>query len=102
MSRKNQRWLAAAGLASTILLAVPAPSMAAGRWRPAAEAPILAVRVWSWLESLGIAPRLRTDVVWEKEGSAIDPNGAPRPGDPTPPTTSSSATTPTGSPDGAQ
>ena len=103
MSRKkNQRWLAAAGLASTLLLAVPSPSMAAGHWKPAAEAPSLAVRVWSWLESLGIAPRLRTVVVWEKEGSAIDPDGTPRPGDPKPPTTSSVVTRPTESPDGAQ
>ncbi len=100
MSRKNQRWLAAAGLATALLLAVPAPSLAAGRWKPAAKAPSLAIRVWSWLESLGIAPRLQTVVVWEKEGSAIDPNGVPYV--PPPPATSSTATTPTGSPDGAQ
>lgn len=112
MSRKNQRWLAAAGLATALLLAVPAPSMAAGRWKPAAKAPSLAVRVWAWLESLGIAPRLQV-VPWEKEGSAIDPNGVREkqgsmidpdgvPYVPPPPATSSTATTPTGSPDGAQ
>ncbi|HEX6902080.1 MAG TPA: hypothetical protein VF789_20350 [Thermoanaerobaculia bacterium] len=99
MSRKNQRWLAAAGLASALLLAVPAPSMAAGRWKPAAEAPSLAVRVWSWLESLGIVPRPLLSVR-EKEGSAIDPNGVPYV--PPPPATSSRATTPMANPDDAQ
>ena len=112
MSRKNQRWLAAAGLASALLLAVPAPSMAAGRWKPAVTAPSLATRVWSWLESLGIVPRplmaacnkegsaIDPDGVRKKEGSAIDPNGVPYV--PPPPATSSIATMPTGSPDGAQ
>lgn len=99
MSRKNQRWLAAAGLASALLLAVPAPSMAGGRWKPAAEAPSFAVRVWSWLESLGIVPRPQASVR-EKEGSAIDPNGVPYV--PPPSTTSATARTPIRNPDDAQ
>jgi hypothetical protein len=112
MSRKNQRWLAAAGLATALLLAVPAPSMAAGRSKPAAKAPSLAARAWAWLESLGIAPgpwmaawdkegsAIDPDGVREKEGSMIDPDGVPYV--PPPPATSSTATTPTGSPNGAR
>lgn len=99
MSRKNHLRLAAAGLTAALLLTAPAPSVAAGRWKPAVEASGVAGRVWAWLESLGIAPRPQTDVR-EKEGSAIDPNGEPLP---VPPPLGSNSTQSEGSSDdGAQ
>ncbi|HKI05160.1 MAG TPA: hypothetical protein VKK31_24485 [Thermoanaerobaculia bacterium] len=69
MSRRIRRTLATAGLMAALFLALPAPSTAAGPWEPAASAR-LTVRVWSWLESLGLTPRQP-----EKQGSMIDPNG---------------------------
>lgn len=109
MSKGTQRGLAVAVLAGTLLLTVPAPSLAAGFWRPAAEAPGWAIRAWLWLEvavwgkqGSAIDPDgVPTVVVWEKEGSAIDPDGAPRPataGEPAPFVSSRSGD----NPDGAQ
>ena len=107
MSKRNQRCLAAAVLAGAFLLTAPAPSQAAGFWRPAAEVSGLAVRAWFWLEMAvwgkegsAIDPDGVT-VVWEKEGSAIDPNGAPRTSStPTPPATALADST--DSPGGSQ
>ncbi|HEY9421367.1 MAG TPA: hypothetical protein VIW92_08135, partial [Thermoanaerobaculia bacterium] len=70
-----------AGLMAALLLAIPAPSLAAGFWRPAAELPGLAATAWSWLESLGVVRRMpepsrRPAAVWEKQGVMIDPNGS--------------------------
>ena len=81
MVLRKRRWLATAGLMAALLLAVPAPSLAAGFWRPAAELPGLVARAWSWLESLGVVRRVpeparRPVAVWEKEGPMIDPNGS--------------------------
>ncbi|HEX9944689.1 MAG TPA: hypothetical protein VGG03_21980 [Thermoanaerobaculia bacterium] len=79
MSQSVRRAFAAAGLALALLLTLPAPSRAAGPWEePAAR---LAARVWSWLESLGIvapqpaSPFRQPAARWEKEGSAINPDG---------------------------
>ncbi|HEV2845817.1 MAG TPA: hypothetical protein VG477_13275 [Thermoanaerobaculia bacterium] len=69
MSRQNRRFLAVAGLAAALTLGLPSPSRAAGLWKVTAPA-TLVVRAWSWLESLGLGVR------WEKQGSAIDPNGS--------------------------
>jgi hypothetical protein len=66
MSRQNRRFLAAAGVAAALTLAMPSPSRAAGPWEVTVPT-TLAVRAWSWLESLGLGVR------WEKQGSAIDP-----------------------------
>lgn len=82
MSKRSQRYFAAALLVGAFLLASPAPTLAAGFWKPAV-APGLAVRVWAWLERAGVVPGV--GVVWEKEGSMIDPNGEPRTSAPTPP-----------------
>jgi len=79
MSQQKRRFLAAAGLAAALTLALPAPSGAAGLWEVRVPA-TLAVRAWAWLESLGLgarpAPVRRPSARWEKQGSAIDPNGA--------------------------
>jgi hypothetical protein len=79
MFQRIRRSLAMIGLLTAFFLALPAPSQAAALWEPAASAGI-AVRVWSWLESLGLAPRpaatsRRPASRWEKQGSMIDPNG---------------------------
>jgi len=79
MFQRIRRSLAMIGLLTAFFLALPAPSQAAPLWGPAASAGI-AVRVWSWLESLGLAPRpaatsRRPASRWEKQGSMIDPNG---------------------------
>jgi hypothetical protein len=81
MFQRIRRSLVMVGLLTAFCLALPAPSQAAPLWGPAASAGI-AVRVWSWLESLGLAPRpaatpRRPASRWEKQGSMIDPNGAP-------------------------
>ena len=83
MFQRIRRSLAMIGLLTAFFLALPAPSQAAALWEPAASAGI-AVRVWSWLESLGLAPRLaatsrRPASQWEKDkqGPMIDPNGLP-------------------------
>ena len=81
MFQRIRRSLAMIGLLTAFFLALPAPSQAAPLWGPAASAGI-AVRVWSWLESLGLAPRpaaasRRHASQWEKQGNMIDPNGLP-------------------------
>jgi len=78
MSRKTRRALALASVIAALFLTFPAPSQAAGFWSlPPAD---LAVRMWSWIESLGLfqgpAPQPRP-TRWEKEGSMVDPNGQP-------------------------
>jgi hypothetical protein len=84
MSKRIQRCLTAVALVGAFLLTAPAPTLAAGFWRPAAEAPGLVARAWAWMAKIGVVPRMA--VVWEKEGSAIDPDGAPRTSTtPTPP-----------------
>ncbi|HEX6900594.1 MAG TPA: hypothetical protein VF789_12795 [Thermoanaerobaculia bacterium] len=85
MSQRNRRVLTAAGLA-TLLFAAPVPSRAAVPWE--VEGAAFVARAWSWLESLGLAPRPAAPVrrqpavrTQEKalqgpwQGSAIDPNG---------------------------
>jgi len=83
MSQRNRRALAALGLTAALLLALPVPSRAAGLW----EVPALGftARAWAWLESLGLPGRQaaaphRPAAAWEKEGSAIDPDGRTVPG----------------------
>lgn len=82
MSQRNRHVLAAAGLAA-LLFAAPVPAQAAGV-REGEAAAALVARAWSWLEGLGLAPRLavpprRGPAAREKaslfQGSAIDPNG---------------------------
>jgi hypothetical protein len=81
MSQPIRRVLAAIALMAALLLAVPAPSHAAGFREPAT----LAMRVWAWLESLLLGtPEPAVDTRWEKEGSAIDPNGRTTPAPPPP------------------
>lgn len=86
MSQRNRRVLTAAGLA-TLLFTAPVPSRAAVPWE--VEGAAFVARAWSWLESLGLAPRpaapprrqpaarvegkLLMEGPWQ--GSAIDPNG---------------------------
>jgi len=83
MSKRNRRVLTAAGLAA-LLFAAPVPSRAAGLWE--VEGATLVARAWSWLESLGLAPRPAAaprrapaarsmDKAMILQGSAIDPNG---------------------------
>lgn len=81
MFLRKRRWLATAGLMAAFLLATPAPSLAAGFWKPAVELPGLVATAWSWLESLGVVRRMpeparRPAAVWERQGVMIDPNGA--------------------------
>jgi hypothetical protein len=79
MSQQNRRFLAAAGLAAALTLAVPSPSRAVGLWEVTVPATLVA-RAWSWLESRGLGvrtvPARQPSVRWEKQGSAIDPNGS--------------------------
>jgi hypothetical protein len=70
MFLRKRRWLATAGLLAAIL-AVPAPSLAAGRKGPAADVSGLMERAWAMLERLARVPV----AVWEKQGMLIDPNG---------------------------
>jgi hypothetical protein len=73
---QSRRAMAALSLAATLFLILPAPSQAAGLW---ATPSIFVSRVWLWMESLGIvelaAPSLKPVAQWEKQGSAIDPDG---------------------------
>jgi hypothetical protein len=91
MSRRIRRTLATTGLMAALFLALPAPSRAVGPWEPGASAR-LSVKVWSWLESLGFAPRQpaaasrRPVSVREKQGPMIDPNGGNSITVPMPPT----------------
>lgn len=86
MSHRNRIVLATAALIAALFLAVPSPSHAAVQpWKlPLAGA---WERAWSWLAQLlpGGAPQ-KPGVRQEKEGSAINPNGA----------TTSGTTAPTG------
>lgn len=101
MSQRNQRWLAASALAAALLLAVPAPSPAAGFGRPAGVASGLLARAWAWWENVRILPR--PVAVWEKQGSAIDPDGAPRTtGNPEPSSATAPAPEPANGTDDAQ
>ncbi|HEX4966732.1 MAG TPA: hypothetical protein VF173_38330 [Thermoanaerobaculia bacterium] len=83
MSQQIRRVLIASGLTATLFLALPAPSRAAGI-RDTGLVPGLTARAWAWLESLlaGVpappAPAPRPGRIWEKQGSAIDPNGRAR------------------------
>lgn len=102
MFSRNRRWLAAAGLMAALLLAVPAPTLAAGLWPPATDMPGLVVLAWSWLESrvaFRWAPR-PTTVVWEKEGVMIDPDGATTTSTAPVPSTAASDSRPAGVADG--
>ena len=110
MSKGTQRGLAVAVLAGTLLLTVPAPSLAAGFWRPGVDASGWVVRAWLWLEvavwgkeGSAIDPNgVPTVMVWEKEGSMIDPDGSPRSSStPTPPAPTFTSK-PTGDPAGSQ
>ena len=90
MSSPIRRVFVALGFMATLFLVAPSPSCAAGFPNPLMKKGF-AVRVWSWLESLlpgsavPTATAGRTVRLHEKEGSAIDPNGAPRPaGSPAP------------------
>jgi hypothetical protein len=84
MSQRFRRSLAVMGLLMALFLALPVTSQAAGLWEPAASAG-LTVRVWSWLEGLGLIPRQPAPASrWEKQGSMVDPNGQPLPASTTP------------------
>jgi hypothetical protein len=92
MSQRNRHTWAAVALLAAILLAAPAPTFAAGL--PEGRLPLAGAweHAWSWLAGLvlpggGISPGLTAR--WEREGSAIDPNGQTHPASaPAPPTTS--------------
>lgn len=99
MSQQTRRTLAAVGLAAALLLAVPAPSRAAGFQGPSFAAAGLLERVWSWLWSLAPSrsgqistPMTRTGTSTgvtlppvapppptgtDESGSHIDPDGKP-------------------------
>jgi hypothetical protein len=102
MSQRNRRVLAALSLTAALLLALPMPARAMGLWEIPSVG--LTARVWSWLEKLGIGGKGtetgRPAARWEKEGSAIDPDGRPHPGVPTPPASATSDAGITVDPDG--
>lgn len=82
MSQGSQRVLAAIGLVATLLVVAPAPAQASGLLGGQRVAAGLVARAWVWLASHGVvqaptAPSRKPAVIWEKEGSAIDPNGQP-------------------------
>lgn len=82
MSQRSRIFLAAVALGAILTLAVPAPSRAAGL--RGGSTPVLDAweRAWEWLARL-VAPgdaSPRPTARWEKQGSMIDPDGAPKPG----------------------
>lgn len=86
---RSRRAVATLGLVAVLFLILPTPSQAAGLW----ETPVI-TRLWSWMESLGIVkPPTRSrkpTARWEKQGSAIDPDGRTIPGPPAPPASATS------------
>ena len=74
--RRNRLVLAAAGLAATLFLATPVPSHAVSLWEGAIPVAGTLERAWNWLTGLfpSSKPQQRR-ATWEKEGSAINPNG---------------------------
>ena len=81
MSQRNRVTCAAVALVIAVFLAAPAPTLA--ERLPAGRLPLAAAweQVWSWLASLvlpgsGASPGLTAR--WEKEGSAINPDGQPK------------------------
>ena len=92
MSQRNRRVLAALGLTAALLMALPMPAHALGLWEIPSVG--LTARVWSWLERVGMVGKgtaeRRPAVVWEKEGSAINPDGRTTPNSTTPPASTNS------------
>lgn len=78
MSQRIRRSLVVASLAVALFMAVPVPSQAAG-WGEEAGLASFFERIWGWMENF--VPE-RPDLSWDKEGSAIDPDGQPAPGAP--------------------
>jgi hypothetical protein len=76
MPQHIRRALAALGLMAALLLMVPSPSRAAGLWEVPALTPVIAVRVWIWLEGWLPGPRKTNGA---KQGSGLDPNGSSLP-----------------------
>lgn len=80
MSLRFRRTAAALSLGTALFLVSPVPSQAAGF----GPSPVTLARVWTWLESLGIVKPVPSQhkpaARWEKEGSAIDPDGRTIPG----------------------
>jgi hypothetical protein len=68
--------LTAIGLMAALSLTAPAPSHAVGLWESGIPMADTLAKAWSWLAGHlpGSTPRQRT-APWEKEGSAINPNG---------------------------
>lgn len=52
MSQQIRRVLATVGVTAALLLAVPAPSRAAGFREPARAADLIVMRFWSWMDRL--------------------------------------------------
>lgn len=75
MSQRIRRSLAVSGLVVALFVAVPLPSQAAG-WGEEAGLASFFERLWGWVETF-LPGGLESS--WEKEGSAIDPDGRPIP-----------------------
>jgi hypothetical protein len=93
MSQRNRRVLAALGLTAALLMVLPMPARALGLWEIPSVG--LTARVWVWLEKLGIGGKTaeterRPVARWEKEGSAINPDGRTTPNSTTPPASTAS------------
>jgi hypothetical protein len=82
MSQPLRRVLVALSLMAALSLAAPLPSQGAGLRNPLTGHGLEA-RFWAWIESLlpgAVSPKPNSTrpTGMEKEGSGIDPNGAPR------------------------
>jgi hypothetical protein len=76
MSQRTRCSLAV-GLLMALFLALPAPSQAVGLWDPVAPA-VWVTRGWSWLESLGLVPRVVPQIM----AAPREKTGLAAPGDP--------------------
>lgn len=87
MSQRIRRSLAV-GLLAAFSLALPAPSQAAGLWDPAAPSVWMA-RAWSWLEGLGVVPRVmaapRRPAAQREKSGLVAPGGPSTTTQPPPP-----------------
>lgn len=78
MSQRIRTLVVVVALGAALAVALPAPAEAAG-FRGGSRLPVLDAweRAWSWLARLaGPGEEAR----WEKEGSAINPDGSPAAG----------------------
>ena len=87
MSHRNRIVFAGIALVAALALAMPAPARAVGFLGGAYPMAGALERAWGWLTRLVVpeaAPSPRLRARWEKEGSAINPDGRTSPS--TPPT----------------